>query len=50
MMSLWRHMSLLEFNFYQLLFTISHATNVPNFRSLDKCNLNYVRNIERYIS
>ena len=39
MMSLWRHMSLLEFNFYQLLFTISHATNVPNFRSLVQSKL-----------
>ena len=39
MMSLCRHMSLLEFNFYQLLFTISHATNVPNYRSLVQSKL-----------
>ena len=39
MMSLWRHMSLLQFNFYQLLFTISHATNVPNFSLLEQSKL-----------
>ena len=39
MMLFWCHMSLLEFNFYQLLFTISHATNVPNFSSLVQSEL-----------